>query len=113
MITVKGSAKAILCSTAYREETHFSGNHSDHLCLILSENYEAKYWLYKIQMHQNICFCHLKTKNDLDRYLHRFFDLILDTVTIFLIKLGIKLRSHLLEIGIFSLNDVIARRNQL
>ena len=33
----------------------------------------------------------------------------LDTVTDFLIKLGIKPCMHLLEIGIFSLNDVIAR----
>ena len=72
-ITVKGSAKAIPCNTAYREETHFSGNHSDHSCLILSKNYEAKYLLNYFQLHQNIldihiCFCHLQTKND--PYLH-------------------------------------------
>ena len=72
-ITVKESAKAIPCNTAYREETHFSGNHSDHLCLILSKNHVANYLVNYFQMRQHIldihiCFCHLQTKND--PYLH-------------------------------------------
>ena len=58
-ITVKGSAKAIPCNTAYREETHFSGSHSDHFCLILSKNYEANYLLNYFQLHQNILDIHI------------------------------------------------------
>ena len=37
----------------------------------------------------------------------------LETVTEFLIKLGIKPRMHLLEISIFSLNDVIVRPTKI
>ena len=36
-----------------------------------------------------------------------------DTVQDFLIKLGIKPRMHLLEIGIFSLNHVIVRATKI